>query len=137
MKAILIVVFLTCFFCAAGTTAAQPRQGMGSGLRFGRLAQELDLSDEQKKALVCDTPGQGREIRDNLLFERTELNRMLRDRSVPEDVVREQMEKVNRLQAAWNNYRFERLLQARKVLTPSQLEKLLSLQDEYGNHSHQ
>jgi Spy/CpxP family protein refolding chaperone len=118
-------------FLWSGALLAQPFEGHGSGLGKERLAVMLGLSEEQKDQLTCDTPGQGREIAAALQTERNKLTEMIRSKDTAEDAIRVQLDKLNQLQAQWNSHRLEKMLRARKVLTPAQLQMLLELQDEH------
>jgi Spy/CpxP family protein refolding chaperone len=61
---------------------------------------------------------------------------------VPESEIRDQIQRVNEKQAAWNSQRLEKFLQIRRVLTADQLKQLQDLREElgptpdWGGHGH-
>ncbi|MCC6933877.1 MAG: periplasmic heavy metal sensor [Deltaproteobacteria bacterium] len=128
------LTFLVLAILVAGNSQAQPFAGRHHrGFGSQRMAAELNLRAEQKQALKCETPGQGREIRQEYFQERSKLNDLLRARSSSDAEILQQVETVNKLQAKWNKLRVEKIIKARQVLTPEQMEKLLNInQQEYG-----
>ena len=118
------------FLVLAAAAAAQPMPGHGGGYGKLRLAETLGLTAEQREQLACATPGRGRDLKFALFEEREKLNSMVRDKGVVDEAIVEQLKKVNALQAEFNSHRLEQLLIARRVLTDTQLQKLLELQRE-------
>jgi Spy/CpxP family protein refolding chaperone len=88
------------------------------------LFEKLGITQEQRKQLACDTPGRGRQLRDQLMEENKTLNSMIFDKSKSEEQIRAQMDRVNTLEAERNINRLHRMLRARNVLTDSQLSEL-------------
>ena len=109
-------------------------QGMGRGMGHGPgwALKQLDLSSEQQEQLACDTAGQGREMKDALARERLKLNDMIRDKSIPEEQIFTQLDKVDHALSDWNHFRLQKMLKARSVLTEAQLKKLIELQEDSG-----
>jgi Spy/CpxP family protein refolding chaperone len=128
-----LIIIVLIFF--PGILSAQPDHTPGFG--FGRqLMQQLNLSPEQVNDLTCETPGQGRKLKDEMHTERTRLNAMIRDKAVADADIQNQLEIVNDLQASLNRHRLKKMLQARQILTADQLNKLLELKQEFGYNHH-
>ena len=136
-----MLVICISVFSVTSNSAAQPFGGPGS--RMGRGAghggmghgpgwalRQLDLSPEQQEQLSCETPGQGRELKDALAVERSKLNDMIRDKNIPDDQIHIQLDTVNQKLADWSRFRLEKMLKVRKVLSEAQMQKLLELQRE-------
>ena len=123
-----LLLFLTTTPCTA--------QPAGGGYGRGRMLSELGLNAEQTEQLACEEPGRGMQLRVEYDRERKILNDLLRDRSVPDQGINDQLEKVNSSFAEWNRFRLSRMLKARSVLTAEQMEKLLKIQEEGGGFRH-
>lgn len=134
MKNLFIAVVCVLAMALAGSSSAQEHRGghNGGGHGPGWAIHQLDLTDEQKNELACETPGQGRELRDNLAAERRKLNDMIRDKATPDDAIYSQFERVKGAQAEFDFHRLQKMLKARSVLTEEQMEKLLSFQKGEG-----
>lgn len=112
---------------------AQPDQESEFGRGPGWMLKQLDLSPEQIKALNCETPGAGRNLRDEMMTERQELNRLLRNRSSSESEILAQHEKTEKKLAQWNAFRLQRMLKARSILSEEQFDKMLELRRQPGS----
>jgi Spy/CpxP family protein refolding chaperone len=109
------------------------QNGGGNRANLEVLMEKLDLTDEQRTSLSdCVEPCSGRTFTMSLVKERTKLNEMLRNKDVSDDQIREQIDEVNKAQAAWNTHRLEKMLTIRRVLTSDQLGKLEGLREEFG-----
>ncbi|NMC62167.1 MAG: hypothetical protein GYA55_03270 [SAR324 cluster bacterium] len=117
---------------------AQGREGHGGGFGKGNwrghgqgwILGKLDLSPEQQEKLACEKPGQGKEIKEKLRNERELLNSMIRDKTIPDEEIKLQMNKVNQTLGELNNFRLQRMLKVRSILTEEQLQKLRTLSKE-------
>lgn len=131
---IFLLAALICLLPSPGLGQEGGGKGMhgGMGRGPGWALRQLDLSEAQKQALACETPGEGREMRQAMQLERKKLNQMIRDKNVPDDAIYAQLDAVNKARAAWDQRRLQKMLKARSVLTDEQMEKLLTLQEEGG-----
>jgi Spy/CpxP family protein refolding chaperone len=120
---------LVCLLTVQGYAQAQEQGVREPGRRY-KITEQLNLSEAQRQALSDGHHGKSREIRRNLLDEREKLNKMVRDRGVPDDAIRQQYGRVNSMEQDWNSRRLEGILRARKVLDERQMQKLFELHRE-------
>jgi Spy/CpxP family protein refolding chaperone len=114
-------------------------RGMAMRRGFGMRFAALDLTDQQREKLRDIRDAAARKSvqrRADIQLAHMDLRKLMRAESPTASSVNAQIDKISRLQADGMKARFDTFMQARAVLTPEQLKKLLAGPAEMRKSGH-